>query len=618
MGKKLLLCDSSISTRDQYDIIINFNYSNNENEYSIPKIIEDNADKFKAIYLDWVYELGHQKINGKIIIDLLSIRKDFSFWWTTLIFEKSKWKSPGIFKSFQLIALFSVLDDFDNISSVDVSLSDHNFIKSIKKWSIKKNVKINNINVKINQKNFFSLKVFFDSFPHFLRGIIWLVNYSIKRWPRSRFKKNFKFNSDKNNLLILSYFLNIDKYQVRSNTFRTGYWTQLHDLLPELKIKTNWLHLFVKSEEYKNPTKANDLLNRFNNNEISNDFHSLVDNYLSIGVIIGTLKDYLKIVFIGYSIKNIKNYFVIENTEINLWNFQSFDWKCSIFGKTSIANCLYLNLFEKVFKEIPTQNKGLYLLENQPWEKLMLYAWRKNNHGSIIGVQHTIVNFWDLRHFSNVDEYKVINHLKMPTPDKVALNGPVSQKLYEKNLKSKIIFDEVEALRYLHLDIPNINNNIPVKKDTLLVLGDFDPNITLKQMQLLSLAMKIIDFSINIIVKPHPMSPIKQKHFPDLDFKVVTDSIEDLRSDYSFAYCSNPTAASLDVYLSGKKVIVMLDSNSFNMSPLRGCKDVDFITTGKELSNKISDAKHNIFQTNNTFFYIDSKLPRWKKLLNSF
>jgi surface carbohydrate biosynthesis protein (TIGR04326 family) len=619
MGKKLLLCDSLIGKREQYDLIVNFNYSSNENEFSIPKIIEENADNFKSMYLDWVYKLGRENLNGKTVIDQLSIRKDFSFWWTTLIFEKSKWKSPGIFKSFQLMALFSILERFDDISSIDISLSDKNIQKSILEWSTKNNVIINIIDNQSKKINYFSLNNLFDSSPHFIRAIIWLINYSFRRWPRNRYRYKPNLNSKKDNLLILSYFLNIDKKQVKNNAFRTGYWTSLHDLLPEINKKVNWLHMFVKSNDYSSIKDANYLLNDFNKNNMSSDSHSLLDNSLCFGVIIGTLKDYLKIVFIGYRMKNIKQYFEIENTKINLWNYLCFDWNCSIFGKTAIANCLYLNLFEKAFNEIPTQSKALYLLENQAWEKCMLYAWHKNNHGSIIGVQHTTVSFWDLRHFFNINEYKKLGLHKMPIPDKFALNGPISANMYAKNhiAENKIV--DVEALRYLHLDYSSRkDNNLAIQENTLLVLGDIDPIITFNQMQLLSRALRMITFSLNIIVKPHPMCAISEKQFPDINFKIVSNSLENLRKSYSIAFTSNPTAASLDVYLSGKKVIIMLDSNSFNMSPLRGYKDVDFITTEEELSNKISQVNNIKNYPKNNFFYIDLMLPRWNKLLNFF
>ena len=44
-------------------------------------------------------------------------------------------------------------------------------------------------------------------------------------------------------------------------------------------------------------------------------------------------------------------------------------------------------------------------MENQPWEKAFLIAWRKNNHGNAIGYSHTTVNYWHLNYFKSKNYY---------------------------------------------------------------------------------------------------------------------------------------------------------------------------------------------------------------------
>ena len=39
--------------------------------------------------------------------------------------------------------------------------------------------------------------------------------------------------------------------------------------------------------------------------------------------------------------------------------------------------------------DIPKQKKGLYLLENQNWEKALVHAWRRHGHGQLTGVVNT-------------------------------------------------------------------------------------------------------------------------------------------------------------------------------------------------------------------------------------
>ena len=38
---------------------------------SIPKLVEDKADVLKARYLEWIYDLGEKRVDGKRLVDRL-------------------------------------------------------------------------------------------------------------------------------------------------------------------------------------------------------------------------------------------------------------------------------------------------------------------------------------------------------------------------------------------------------------------------------------------------------------------------------------------------------------------------------------------------------------------
>ena len=64
---------------------------------SIPCLVEENSESLRSRYLEWIYDLGEIKINGKRIVDHLEIRSGFSYWWMTLLAEKCNYaKSPQI------------------------------------------------------------------------------------------------------------------------------------------------------------------------------------------------------------------------------------------------------------------------------------------------------------------------------------------------------------------------------------------------------------------------------------------------------------------------------------------------------------------------------------------
>ena len=73
-----------------------------QNQESLPLKVEEKATQMKREYLRWVYDLGRYKIRGKTLVSHLKVSDDFSFWWMTLIAEKSIYKSPSIYQIFKL------------------------------------------------------------------------------------------------------------------------------------------------------------------------------------------------------------------------------------------------------------------------------------------------------------------------------------------------------------------------------------------------------------------------------------------------------------------------------------------------------------------------------------
>ena len=136
-------------------------------------------------------------------------------------------------------------------------------------------------------------------------------------------------------------------------------------------------------------------------------------------------------------------------------------------------------------------------------------------------------------------------------------------------------------------------------------------------MELLINCMELIDREVNILVKPHPLSLIKESDYPNLNFQVTLSPLNEIISKYNVVFCSNQTAAAVDVYLSQKKVLIMQDCNTFNMSALRGFNGVKFIQTPKELVGCLSEnANNSSMLADQDFFFLDNELPKWRKLLN--
>ncbi len=121
-------------------------------------------------------------------------------------------------------------------------------------------------------------------------------------------------------------------------------------------------------------------------------------------------------------------------------------------------------------------------------------------------------------------------------------------------------------------------------------------------------------------MKCHPACPIDPANWPLLEITIFDKPLDQLVNEYDVAYTSNATAAAVDAYLAGKKVLTMLDPDTFNMSPLRGFPRVQFVVTPDDLIQRLfyEEEKQctSLYSDQNPFFYTDFDLPRWNKLLN--
>ena len=613
MSKTLLICDNTNLYSDSYDFVAYWeSLDDSHNAYSIPKLVEKNSIFLRETYLDWVYKLARVKINDKSVIDYLQIRSDFSYWCMTLLAEKSQWKSPSLYQSFRLMALCMLLEQ-KKITTVDIKVSNKNVRKTIKQWCVDN--KINYRIYTVNNKTPLTLKHFYNLVPNFIQAIIsfirYLVEYRLIKNNKKIINPDFKSHG---NITFFSYFFNLDKESSVKGHFYTHYWTSLHNLISQSNQNVNWMHIFIKNDVTPSYQDAIKLVTQFNLDLKSNQSHNLLHSYLGVRVIRGALIDYFKIAFCGWRLRKVRNHFKIMNSGINLWHLMRHDWKSSLFGKVSIMNCFFLNLFEISLKQLPEQKKGFYLMENQAWERSLIYAWKNAGHGQIIGVQHTTICFWDLRYFFSPLEYSIYDS-RIPMPDKVALNGNSSIKMYKKGggLEENIV--HVEALRYLYLDKQDsIDTHSLSTNLKLLVLGDYLLNRTNVQLIILSEVISKLPNNLEIILKAHPATPVNSLDWPELNMTITDDSLDQLAGQYDVAFCSNTTGAALDAYFSGSRVLIMLNPQTFNMNPLREFHDVEYISNSNDLLKALSIKKKKYYHEND-FFFTEEKIPRWEKLL---
>ena len=585
----------------------------NDKVFSLTQIVEENAEHFKYEYLSFIHGLGEVVVGNKKTLEHLKLQDGFSFWWTTLLVEKS-----NIAKSIQInnaIKLLAFKYWFDKNSYNKILLYSHNskLVESMAmfcrdadiQFDIAKDLKVG--------KTTRIYKKLYKYFPDFIQSMGWLLWKIISIWPLIGVGVD-KWNNSKSKITFLSPLLNLDKNSAKEGVFKSNYWPIIPSLLKTHNLHSNWIHMYSETSNLSNATKAKNVINKYNNSKNGIETHTTVCSFISTSIVYKVILNLIRLSYIKFKIR--KSIIVKSGA---FWPLIESDFNNSFSGIDATRNLLYMGLFEKVFSNLTRQEKGFYLQENQGWECTFIQAWRKSKHNNcLIAVPHTPIKFWDLRRFLDKKSYMSAYKSLLPLPDYIGVNSEISKNMHLKSgyLNDRLI--ELEALRYMHLNhFSNcLQNGLNLTKSIVLVLGDYSKENTFLQMEFLLHSLKYVDTPIQYLIKPHPLTPILSKDYPNIDLVITDKPIYEIINCCQLVYASSTTSSSVDAYCLGVPVVTVVNPKTLNTSPLRGCKDAIFVDSSKGLAkvlNNVRKMKTNPKQGKD-FLYISSDIHRWKKL----
>ena len=585
------------------------------NIVSIPALVEKDADVLRQRYLSWIYALGESKIQGCRLVDHLEVRPGLSYWWMSLSAEKCNYsRSPQIGNALRLMAFESWIVE-QTPSHVKLVSANVHLALCIESWCVSTGVTFEwqRLPVKAAQVSWF--RRIYRSLPLKLSALIWLAHYLVKRWPLKGVGLK-EWAKSKGEVAFVSYLHNLVPDALNAGKFESLYWAHLPDVLQRDDCKTNWLHMYVKAPLVPTASAAANVIRQFNAMGQGDQLHVTLDTFLGWRVVFRALRDWRRLDREGLELRSIS--ITHSNASIDLWPLFKDDWQQSFYGVEALSNLMNLNLYEAALSALPAQRIGVYLQENQGWESSLIHAWKAAGHGRLIGSPNASVRFWDLRYFFDQRSYNKKDKNILPMPDLVAVNGSAAMRAYlGGNYPARQLL-EVEALRYLSLaddsvGVPKIPRTTGAPL-SVLAMGDYLPHNTRLQMRLLEQAATLLPEDTEFVIKPHPNCPVNPADYSGLRMTVTLEPLSTLLTKCDVAYSSSLTAASVDAYCAGVPVISVLDPNQLNMSPLRGCVGVVFVSTSDELALALKDRKSSN-PDQNTFFMLDTNLASWRKLL---
>ncbi len=616
----LTLLDSTADPSEHAGLIYRWNgYAEKDSIHSLLRYVETHGERLRRKYLAWIHDLGESLVDGKRLIDHLAIEDGLSYWWLTLFVEKSPWKSPSIIDAIRILALEEIVVQQrpGKLRLVSANRSLHEVLSGLCQ-----NLGIAYEWERISDKPLrqLSLRGVYQALPEPVQALISLVRYVYIRWPFRQASKTGWFGGDRS-LFFCSYFDNVDPKAADQGVFHSYYWAGLHALLNRIGCQSNWVQLFILCWTVPTPRAAMSWVQRFNQQRQEQGFHTFLDAHLSWRIVLRVLRRWIKLTLISWRLSEIKHAFRPQGSQFSLWPLMRGDWLASMQGPVAISNLLWIELFEVALRDLPHQKKGLYLCENQAWERAFIHAWRKHGHGQLIAVAHSTVRFWDLRYFTDPRTVRSSDPCPMPQADFTALNGKAAVDAYLSVDYPKEAIVECEALRYGYLNdlrAGRSSRKARGKAIKVLVMGDYTPSGTIKMLQLLEAAAPHISAPATYTVKPHPNYLIKSADYPSLHLKVVMAPLGEILHDFDIAYSSNLTSAAVDAYLVGLPVVVMLDETELNFSPLRDQPSVFFVSTPEALAEAlqtVADKGTATESDHSEFFFLDPELPRWSRLV---
>ena len=592
-----------------------FGKTNDPSIISIPTLVEEQADALRIRYLAWIHELGETHSNGKRLTDCLELRPGLSYWWMTLLAEKSYAKSTRLYDAVRFLALEDLTQTLHSRRITLVS-SDQTLATTFRMWCRNADMDFEwrqsqQANSRIPLK-----KHIFYLLPYMAQSAIWLLRYTWQRWPL-RYKQKSLDALPKTEIMFVDCLIHLDHSALTTGRFASNYWTGLIGVLAQARMRVNWLHIYVQHEAVPTTKQARDLIAQFNHNSAESEFHASLDGVLSFSLAAAVLRDYALLTWRSWRLNKVKHLFHPAGSNLDFWPLFKRDWLDSMHGPTAMWNCLALNLFEKTLSQLPCQKLGIYLQENHGWEMAFIHAWKAAGHGRLVSVPHTTVRYWDLRYFCDPRSYLRRGKNNLPMPDQVALNGPMALKAYHDGSYPEDQIIEVEALRYLYLTgrdsaKPQDTDLSPTLR--VLVCGDILPTVNQQMMQWLELAAGALPANTRYTIKPHPACTIKADDYPSLPLHMTNAPLVELLADCDVAYTSNITSAAVDAYCSTIPVVQVLDGSTFNLSPLRGLKGVAYVTNPTGLALALRNAQQHECILAEPYFNLDNTLPRWRRL----
>lgn len=581
---------------------------------SIVDEVEERSDAYRAAYLAWVRSVGRHRIGTATLIERLTNRDGFSYWWMSQLAQQFNVMAGSPVDDVIKAMAFETLLGRTKVGRVVLVSARRPLATVLADLCRELGIEFEWEVTPDQGGRGGGLREVLRRCPDWIQAVAYLGTYLLRTIPAVGRSRQGQSRARVTFFDVLAHF---DSGAASAGRFASNYWTTLVDAVRGWGIECNWLHLFFRHRTSRTPRIASELVRGWNRTGGGSQDHALIDSALSAKVVAAAVRDFFGLRALHGETRTLAGVRPRDSL-LKPWPLVEAEWRDSLCGRQAMLNCLTYRVMGAAVVRLPQQELGVFISENQPWEMALLHHWRLRPNGPLVGVPHTTVRYWDLRYFHDPTSYAG-GPDSLPMPDRLAVNSPHARHALAAAGYPEDRMVDVEALRYLHLAArPSRPHASPGPAwgvaTKLLVCGDFMRDTNRRLVALAEAAAGFRQRTLELIMKPHPAYPVDGGVLADGMWRIHEGSLSTILSACDVVLTSAITSAAVDAYCAGLPVVQLLDGETFNRSPLLGFPDVAFVRDVNELLAAIESAVAPVAE-GRPYFWIDEGLPRWRSLI---
>lgn len=561
---------------------------------SLPSIVRRDGGAIRDALLEVLHAGAEIRLDGRTVAEHLAIGDRPSHWWMGLVHAK-RWGEVGVLADLaKLLALGDLVASLAP-DEVTVSLADPR-VAAAAAATVRRAAPLARVTVSGRAPR--------RSRPalQHLRAAAHLVRRCALRTSSPR------DNGDGERLVAMAdYLFRLPAEVLDGGPYSSRYWGPLPSLVADSGSSITWLHRFTPHDGIPRLRDARRLVRRLN---AAGERHHLLDDATPM-VAARAVVRYVRLWRASRRLASVSDAFVTDRADLRPVLVR--EWDGSFRGSHAMSCALLTERIAAVASSLPRHQRGIYIMENQPWEYALQHAWRSAGHGTLTGVAHSTVRHWDLR-YHGARRAPIGSPSGPPAPDFVAVNGPGGRAALEASGMDDARIVEVEALMYLYL--------AGLRRDAdprgVLVLGELDAAHTQRLVDAVAAVPPSATGGAPVTFKPHPLTPASTFAIRDPRIETTTADIGGLLAAARCTVVGASGSAVLESACLGIPVVALLNPDDLELLPVSTHPLLATVEGPAALAGAVAAAVSRPIGPTTTAdgtFHLDPDLPRWRRAL---